>query len=363
MAQTREADRVTPHSPGLPKPRLWWLLAFHLAMIAIVVGLARLTTGFATGPLLEDELRDLAGGPLAGAVNQPAWSGRGWLVAVVAMVSALLLMLPIAWAYVATREERKVDRSVVTTITLLPIAVAAILVIVQDSLAVAFSLAGIAGLVRFRNALDDTKDAMYVFVAIAVGLGAGVGALEASAALSGLFNLVVIALWKWNRSHPAIADIALGERHVPEGQSVLEALRAPDDGAVHPAPVAEWLEVADAKPLTPSAEAGAQTSETDNRSEARNGGEKKARRQGILRVRAANDVATRRTIDEVLGSVAKRWTLESEEPGADGLPALTYQVQLKKRREWSELLEALQQKLGPELSARVADSASGQEPE
>ena len=64
-----------------------------------------------------------------------------------------------------------VDISVVTTIVLLPIAVAAILVIVQDSLAVAFSLAGIAGLVRFRNALDDTRDAMYVVIAIAVGLG------------------------------------------------------------------------------------------------------------------------------------------------------------------------------------------------
>ena len=69
-------------------------------------------------------------------------------------------------------ENEGVDHSIVTTITLLPIAVAAILVIVQDSLAVAFSLAGIAGVVRFRNALEDTKDAMYVFGAIAVGLGA-----------------------------------------------------------------------------------------------------------------------------------------------------------------------------------------------
>ena len=108
-------------------------------------------------------------------------------------VGALLLMLPIAWAYVATRERKKVDHSVVATITLLPIAVAAILVIVQDSLAVAFSLAGIAGLVRFRSALDDTKDAMYVFVAIAVGLGAGVGTMEAAATLVGAVQL-------WSRS-------------------------------------------------------------------------------------------------------------------------------------------------------------------
>jgi hypothetical protein len=59
---------------------------------------------------------------------------------------------------------------------------------------------------------SDTGDAMYVLGAIAVGLGAGVGALEASAALSGLFNGVVVALWKWNASPPDIADIALGEQ-------------------------------------------------------------------------------------------------------------------------------------------------------
>ncbi len=251
MGTSREPESVSTQSEELPRPRLWWLAAFHVAVIAAVVALARLTTGLATGgPLLEDELRELTRSPIPGAVYQPAWSGRGWLVAVVAMVSALLLMLPIAWAYVATRESRKVDRSVVTTITLLPIAVAAILVIVQDSLAVAFSLAGIAGLVRFRNALDDTKDAMYVFVAIAVGLGAGVGALEASAALSGLFNLVVIALWKWNRNKPVIADIALGEPSVvPEGKSVLEVLRSPKGAGRHPSPVAEWFEAAESKQL------------------------------------------------------------------------------------------------------------------
>jgi hypothetical protein len=341
MRATHEPEAALSKQEELPKPRLWWLAAFHVTVIAAVVGLARLTTGFATAPLLEDELRDLTRSPLPGAVHQPAWSGRGWLVAVVAMVSALLLMLPIAWAYVATRDSRKVDRSVVTTITLLPIAVAAILVIVQDSLAVAFSLAGIAGLVRFRNALDDTKDAMYVFVAIAVGLGAGVGALEASAALSGLFNLVVIALWKWNRSQPVIADIALGEQSVPRGKTILDTLLPTKEAGPHPAPVAEWYEATEAKPLVDTP---------------RNDGDGASpKREGILRVRAADNVETRRTIKDVVEARAKRWVLESEEPGPDGLPALTYRVRLKKRREWSELLEALQTRLGPQLAAPEAE--------
>jgi hypothetical protein len=255
------------------------------------------------------------------------------LVAVVAMTGALLLMLPIAWAYVATRERRKVDHSVVTTICLLPIAVAAILVIVQDSLAIAFSLAGIAGLVRFRNSLDDTKDAMYVFIAIAVGLGAGVGALEASAALSGLYNLVVIALWKWQTSQPVIADIALGEQPVRKGHVLQTILGKATDR--HPAPVAEWFKPAEVKPLTAGDGAPAETP---------------SKRDGILRVHAADDVETRRAVEAVLEECTKRWGLESDDPGVDGLPTLTYQVRLKKRYSPDALLAALREELGPKLT-------------
>lgn len=238
-----------------PGPRLAWLIAFHVTIIALVVTMARLTRDYTTSPLIIDQIGELArSGSQAAA---PAYGERHWLAAVVAMVGALLLMLPIAWAYVATRDRRRVDHSLVTTITLLPIAVAAILVIVRDSLAVAFSLAGIAGLVRFRNALEDARDAMYVIVAIAVGLGAGVGALEAAAALSGLFNLVSITLWKWNSSQPLIVDIALGEQSVPKGQSVLEAITSPRPVERHPAPLAEWLEPTVAKPLLGEGEAPA----------------------------------------------------------------------------------------------------------
>ncbi|HEX6104320.1 MAG TPA: DUF4956 domain-containing protein [Gemmatimonadales bacterium] len=329
----------------LPRPRLGWLAAFHVLVIALVLFMAHETRGLAEGPLLEDQLGAQAETPFGETSSARPWGGRGWLAALTAMLGALLLMLPIAWAYVATRSRRKVDQSVVTTIVLLPIAVAAILVIVQDSLAVAFSLAGIAGLVRFRNALDDTKDAMYVFVAIAVGLGAGVGTLEASAALSGLYNLVVVALWKWHTSQPVIADIALGEHTVPKGRTVLETLMPKHDPERHPAPVAEWFEPGMTMPLGGGREAVASGAPD--------------KREGILRVHAADDIATRRSIDDVLQAHAKRWTLESDDPGPDALPTLTYQVRLKKRSEPGALLDALRQRLAPELAeyAPVAEPA------
>jgi hypothetical protein len=325
--QARPADQ--------PRPRLWWLAGFHLAIIALVVAMARLTREFNPPPQLEDQLGARPGATLTDALQQSAWGGRGWRESLVAMTGALLLMLPIVWAYVATRERRRVDRSVVATITLLPLAVAAILVIVQDSLAVAFSLAGIAGLVRFRNALDDTKDAMYVFVAIAVGLGAGVGALEASAALSGLYNLVVVALWKWNTTLPEIAEIALGEQNRSKGLT-------------HPAPAAEWLEPAKTTPLSEQA--------------AQSDGQPTDKRDGILRVHAADDATTRGTIEQVLEAQTKRWELESDTPGPDGLPELIYQVRLKKRISSQTLLDALHRELGPNLAEYSPSQPDGQGP-
>jgi hypothetical protein len=311
--------------------------------------MARATRGVIEEPRVVEQLGELArtGAQVAG----PAWGERHWLAAVVSMVGALLLMLPIAWAYVATRDRRRVDQSLVTTITLLPIAVAAILVIVRDSLAVAFSLAGIAGLVRFRNALDDARDAMYVIVAIAVGLGAGVGAMEAAAALSGLFNLVSVTLWKWNAVQPAIVDIALGERPLPKEQSVLEAITSPRPPERHPAPIAEWLEPTEAKPLmgdqaAPGTEAGPPVGRT-----------------GILRVHAADDGATRREVEDVLGVFAKRWALESDDRGADGLPTLTYEIRLRKRGRPADLLQALRSRLGPRLTEYTAmEDGGGGEP-
>jgi hypothetical protein len=313
-ARPQERER-----PGR-KPRLLWLLGFQVFIIALVVLMARVTRHWTGPPLLEDRLGSLSKTAVTSHIQEAFGSGREWLAVVVAMVGALLLMLPIVWAYVVTRSQRRIDHSVVTTITLLPIAVAAILVIIQDSLAVAFSLAGIAGVVRFRNALEDTKDAMYVFGAIAVGLGAGVGALEAAAALSVLFNGVVVALWKWNNSPPELADVALGERSSPSDYTGLPR-------------VAEWL-----KP--------AETIKLDTRRAVPTNGTNK--REGILRVRAVEDPSSRQAVESVLQEFAKRWSLESNDQSFDGEPALTYQVRLKKRFDSQELLHALHQQLAPQ---------------
>jgi hypothetical protein len=116
-----------------------------------------------------------------------------WLV--VAIVAAILVSLPISWTYMAVRGGDEYDQSLVNTIIVLPMVVTGIVIIVQNSLALAFSLAGIAGAVRFRNSLKSSGDALFILLAVGIGLSAGIGAIELAAVISMFFNYCFAILW------------------------------------------------------------------------------------------------------------------------------------------------------------------------
>ena len=111
------------------------------------------------------------------------------------MTGAFLLMLPVAWVYILTRQKKGYRQSVVQTLIILPIVVAGVVLLVKNSVALAFSLGGIVAAVSFRNTLRDTKDAVCIFLATAVGLAAGVQVMSAAAVMSFLFNVVILLFW------------------------------------------------------------------------------------------------------------------------------------------------------------------------
>src|SRR4051794_28334970 len=113
---------------------------------------------------------------------------------ILAMVAAASLALPVAWIYTLTRARRGYQQSVVQLLIVLPVVVAGIVVLVKYSIALAFSLGGIVAAVRFRNSLDDSKDAVYVFLVIGVGIAAAVD-LPVALVISLLFNVVIVALY------------------------------------------------------------------------------------------------------------------------------------------------------------------------
>ncbi len=112
-----------------------------------------------------------------------------------AILGALLTALPVSWVYMSVRDHQAYDQSLVDTVVILPIVVTSIVIIVQHSLALAFSLAGIAAAVRFRNSLKSTGDALFILLAVGIGLSAGIGAVELAALMSIAFNYCFLALW------------------------------------------------------------------------------------------------------------------------------------------------------------------------
>jgi hypothetical protein len=134
--------------------------------------------------------------PIYSSVEETVRSPHGAVQLAIASVGAIILTIPVTWAYFITSRVRRIDQSFLQTIMILPVVVTGISMIVLNSLALAFSLAGIVAAVRFRFALKQPSDAMYIFVAISIGLGSGIGALGVATVISFIFVVATLVIWR-----------------------------------------------------------------------------------------------------------------------------------------------------------------------
>jgi hypothetical protein len=114
------------------------------------------------------------------------------------LLFAFLYSLPVVWVYRWTRTRKKYDPAFAQTLLVVPIAIALVVFLVKDSLALAFSIAGIVAAVRFRTSLSETMDAIYMFIVIGIGLAAGIQYGSVAILASVAFNAIVIAVWRMN---------------------------------------------------------------------------------------------------------------------------------------------------------------------
>lgn len=134
--------------------------------------------------------------PVYSSVEERIHAPSGPIRLLIASFGAIFLAVPVSWAYFITSRARSIDQSFLQTIMILPVVVTGISMIVLNSLALAFSLAGVVAAVRFRFTLRQPSDAMYIFVAIAIGLAAGIGALGIAAVISFTFVTSTLVIWK-----------------------------------------------------------------------------------------------------------------------------------------------------------------------
>ena len=258
------------------------------------------------------------------------------LAAALAMIAAMLLSLPIAWVYTVTRARRGYRQSVVQSLVLLPVVVAGVVVLVKHSLALAFSLAGIVAAVRFRNTLEDSKDAVHIFLATAIGLAAGVD-LAVAAAVSVIFNIVIVALWYGDLGRGARLEGRAAELRL---QRVLNA--ANRTGTFVAKLDREVLSDMSAEQL----EALADRAWRRRRSYAPERTGERPTYNAVVRVRTGDADAIRADLERALELHAKRWRYGSTVSDGDGVLTMEYAVQLRKGRTRDVVREAIYARCG-----------------
>ena len=112
------------------------------------------------------------------------------------LIGTVLVMLPVAWTYQAVKSDVGFRKSFARTLIVLPICASAIVLLIQNSLALAFGLAAMVAAVRFRVSLQEAIDGIFIFAAICVGLAAGIGHLGIAAFMALFFCFANAILWK-----------------------------------------------------------------------------------------------------------------------------------------------------------------------
>ncbi len=146
-------------------------------------------------PILNEDAASVVGlGKKALAKELAPQEGPAALPTAVAMISALLFSVPVAWIYTLTHRKKGWKQGTVQSLVILPVVIAGIVVLLKYSLALAFGMAAIVAAVRFKSTLNDTRDSAFMLCGIGMGLSAGV-VPEIAGVLSLLFSAVVVGMW------------------------------------------------------------------------------------------------------------------------------------------------------------------------
>ncbi len=112
----------------------------------------------------------------------------------VAFLCGLIITLFYRWTYKGSNYSPTFVRSMIY----LAMISAVIIVVIGNNLARAFGLVGAMSIIRFRTAVKDTQDIVFIFFSLAIGLAAGVGMHALAIGSTILIGLVILITSKTN---------------------------------------------------------------------------------------------------------------------------------------------------------------------
>lgn len=180
----------------------------------IVVGVALVGVG-----MLWPNLGLQTGAPgseILGAV-QPTGLLHHPLFELAKLMAAAVIGMLVTVVHRQTRSERPPNATMDQAQVLLCVSGALMMIIIGNSLARAFGIAGAASIIRFRTPVEDARDITILFILMGLGMAAGLGAF-AVAGLGTLFlcaMLPTLNLFSEDRPRSMIVEIVADGRELP----------------------------------------------------------------------------------------------------------------------------------------------------
>jgi hypothetical protein len=269
------------------------------------------------------------------------------ITTILILIGAIVLILPVTWVYMSARPSGgQHNQNVVQTLVFLPVVVAGIVFIVQNSLALAFSLAGVVGAVRFRTSLRDSRDLVYIFLSIVVGFAAGVQSLAVGAVISIIFNFVLLVTWHYDYGRNMLMPTAAAQWSRP-----LAALASPTGD--HQIPDRDLV-----LSLTPE-RADALAERFKRVSSIVGKKKKKPRFDSVITVTTDSLPEAQQRVEAVLDRMTKRWTLDEVVTHVGKPCEIYYLTRLKKSVPRDAVLTAIHENANGVIATADLESGEG----
>lgn len=134
-----------------------------------------------------------------------------------ALTVATICALVLGYAYRVTHRGLSYSVSYVHTLVIMGVTTALIMLIIGSNIARAFSLVGALSIIRFRNAVKETRDVGFLFMAMAVGMASGTGFHFAAVTFTLFMAMVLYALTRFEIGSMDSREVVL-TIHLPEGK-------------------------------------------------------------------------------------------------------------------------------------------------
>lgn len=135
-------------------------------------------------------------------------------ITIFVILAAFVLGFIITLVYMLTNKNNY-SQSFLISMIILPIVISTIVLLVENSIARAFSLAGAFALIRFRSAPGNPRDISYIFLALSIGLACGIGYIGYAAVIT-LIVCIILLILHFSRFGHSTADNLTLKISIPE---------------------------------------------------------------------------------------------------------------------------------------------------